>query len=53
MQTHFHLTGQALKNYMDGNFWDAWRFMDSAEDGKVEAERIPTLLRMVAHDNRL
>ena len=53
VKTHLHLYGQDLNNFLEGNFYDAWNYMNSADDGKVEAERMPTFFRMLCHDNTL
>ena len=51
--THLHLQGQALKNYMDANFMDAWNYYNTANDGKIEADRMTTFFRFFTHDANL
>ena len=51
--THKNLSGKELDDYMLANFWDAWRFIDSANDGKVEAARMAGFMREICHDASL
>ena len=53
VSTHLHKEGKDLDDYILANFWDAWRFMDAANDGKIEAARMPTFMREICHDASL
>ena len=52
-KTHLKLSGDELKNYMDANFWDTWRYYNTAKDGKIDAEMMSTFMRYFCHDANL
>ena len=38
---------------MDANFWDTWRYYNTAKDGKIDAEMMSTFMRYFCHDATL
>ena len=52
-KTHLHIEGDELKRYMEANFWDTWRYYDTAKDGKIDAEMMPTFMRYFTHNANL
>ena len=53
LSTHLNLKGDKLKEYMNVNFWEAWKAADAAGDGKVEAARMGEFMKSLAHDYTL
>ena len=41
------LTGIKAQKYMDENFEQAWKHFDTAEQGKIEAERMSGFYRFL------
>ena len=52
-RTHLKLDGDELTRYMEANFWDTWRYYDTAKDGKIDAEMMPTFMRYFTHNANL
>lgn len=44
-ETHMGMKGEAAANYVKSNFADHWAKYDVNEEGRVEIDRMPTLLR--------
>ena len=45
--THLHLRGNALEKYFNEMVPDAWNRYDVNGDGIIEADRVPTFLRLI------
>ena len=51
--THMGLKGTELKNYLDYNFDDAWKWADINGENKVEAARMSTFFRYLCKNAAL
>ena len=50
VKSHLHLSGDKLASYMNENFIEAWMHYNSANDGKIEVERMGTFFKYLLHD---
>ena len=46
-RTHMGLNGEAQKKYLDENFDKTWTHFNTADDGKIEAERMSGFFRFL------
>ena len=44
-ETHLGMKGEAATSYVDSAFMDLWKKYDVNEEGRIEIDRMPTLLR--------
>ena len=44
-ETHLGMKGEAATSYVESAFMDLWHKYDVNEEGRVEIDRMPTLLR--------
>ena len=47
VKTHLGLSGKDLDNYLDQYFDKTWRHFDTADDGKIEVERMSGFYRFL------
>ena len=53
IQTHLHLKGDDLKNYMLQNFDETWNYYDVNHEDLIEADRMSTFFRTLCKDANL
>ena len=47
VETHLGLTGQAKQDYIDKYFESTWKHFDTADDGKIETDRMGGFFRFL------
>ena len=53
LETHMALKGKAAEDYMKKNFDSTWRHFDTANDGKIEADRMSGFFRFLCGNMNL